>query len=226
MKPQKPLIPAALAMVAAFAFVSPALAETPLSASVTIHADKPGAVINPDIFGQFSEHLGRGIYKGIWVGKHSKIPNTDGYRNDVVAALKALHVPVVRWPGGCFADEYHWRNGIGPAAKRPTTVNTNWGGVPEPNTFGTDEFMKFAHMIGAKAYINGNLGTGTAGEMADWLKYLTSDQDTTLTRERAANGHKAPYKVPFGRSAMKAGAVAARCGRNTTSICSGAMRPS
>ena len=99
------------------------------------------------------------------------------------------------------------------AAKRPTTVNTNWGGVPEPNTFGTHEFMEFAHMIGAKAYINGNLGTGTAGEMADWLKYMTSDQDTTLTRERAANGHKAPWKVPFWAIG------------NETWGCGGNMRP-
>lgn len=199
MKSLKPIQSAALAVVAALALAPGAHAEAPaaLSASVTIHADKPGATISPEIFGQFSEHLGHGIYGGIWVGKHSKIPNTDGFRKDVVGALKALHVPVVRWPGGCFADEYHWRNGIGPAAKRPTTVNTNWGGVPEPNSFGTDEFMKFAHMIGAKAYINGNLGTDTAGEMADWLKYLTSDQNTTLTRMRAANGHKAPYKVAY-----------------------------
>ncbi len=165
MKSLKPIHSAALALVATLALAPRARAEAPaaLIASVTIHADKPGAKISPEIFGQFSEHLGHGIYGGIWVGKHSKIPNTDGFRNDVIAALKALHVPVVRWPGGCFADEYHWRNGIGPADKRPVTVNTNWGGVPEPNSFGTDEFMKFVHMIGAKAYINGNLGTGTAG---------------------------------------------------------------
>jgi alpha-N-arabinofuranosidase len=169
----------------------------PLSASVTIRADRPGAQINPDIFGQFAEHLGHGIYGGVWVGKDSSIPNTDGYRNDVVAALKDLHVPVIRWPGGCFADEYHWRDGVGPAAQRPVTVNTNWGGVPETNVFGTNEFLDFAEMIGAKAYINGNVGTGTAGEMADWLKYMTSDQDTTLTKLRRDNGRDRPWKIPF-----------------------------
>ncbi len=188
---------AALTFLAMFIAMPAATAQAPLSANVTIEADKPGAKIDPDIFGQFSEHLGHGIYDGLWVGKDSNIPNTDGFRNDVIAALKDLHVPVVRWPGGCFADEYHWRDGIGPADKRPVTVNTNWGGVPEPNTFGTDEFMKFVEMIGAKAYVNGNVGTGSPAEMADWLKYLTADQDTTLVRMRTANGHKDPYKVPF-----------------------------
>ncbi|MGH8141633.1 MAG: alpha-N-arabinofuranosidase [Steroidobacteraceae bacterium] len=185
------------ASAVAVAFTPSAAAQAPLGAQVTIHAGRPGAAINPDVFGQFSEHLGRGIYGGIWVGKDSKIPNTDGFRNDVIAALKALRVPVVRWPGGCFADGYHWRNGIGPEDQRPVTVNSNWGGVAEPNSFGTDEFMKFVKMIGAKAYINGNLGTGTPAEMSNWLDYLSSDQDTTLERLRAANGHKAPYKVAF-----------------------------
>ncbi|MGH8141117.1 MAG: alpha-N-arabinofuranosidase, partial [Steroidobacteraceae bacterium] len=122
------------ASAVAVAFTPGAAAQAPLGAQVTIHADRPGAEINPDVFGQFSEHLGRGIYGGIWVGKNSKIPNTDGFRNDVIAALKALRVPVVRWPGGCFADGYHWRNGIGPEDQRPVTVNSNWGGVAEPNS--------------------------------------------------------------------------------------------
>ncbi len=195
------------------AFISgPALTQTTLSASVTIHADKPGAQISPELFGQFSEHLGHGIYGGLWVGKDSKIPNTDGLRNDVTAALKDLRVPVVRWPGGCFADEYHWRDGVGPSDKRPVTVNTNWGGVPEPNSFGTDEFMKFVRMIGTKAYVNANVGTGTPAEMADWLKYMTADQDTTLVRMRAANGHKDPYKVPF----WAIGNETSGCGGNMT----------
>jgi len=192
---------------------APAGAAPPLAASVTVHADRPGAVINPNIFGQFAEHLGNGIYGGVWVGKDSPIPNTDGYRNDVLAALKELHVPVVRWPGGCFADEYHWRDGVGPAAQRPTTVNTNWGGVPESNAFGTNEFLDFAEMIGAKAYINGNVGTGTAGEMADWLKYMTSDQDTTLTRMRRAGGRDHPWKIGFWAIG------------NETWGCGGNMRP-
>ncbi len=115
-----------------------------LGASVLIHTDQPGAKIDRHIYGQFAEHLGRGIEEGVWVGEHSAIPNVRGFRKDVVAALRELHVPVVRWPGGCFADEYHWRDGIGPRAARPVTLNTNWGGVPESNDFGTHEFLDFA----------------------------------------------------------------------------------
>lgn len=162
---------------------------------ITVHADKPGAVINKYVYGQFSEHLGSGIYGGIYVGADSKIPNTRGFRNDVIAALKELHVPLVRWPGGCFADEYHWRDGIGPKDKRVTRINTNWGGVPDPNTFGTHEFFDFVEMIGADAYVNANMGTGTAAEAAQWLEYMTGDQDTTLVKERKANGRDKPFKV-------------------------------
>jgi len=167
------------------------------SATAVIHADQPGATIDRHLYGQFAEHLGRGIQEGIWVGEHSPIPNTRGFRDDVVAALRDLHVPVVRWPGGCFADEYHWRDGIGPRAKRPVTLNTNWGGVPETNEFGTHEFLDFAQMIGADAYINGNLGTGSPAEMAEWLQYLTSDRNTALTAERARNGHPKPWKIAY-----------------------------
>src|ERR1700745_2009149 len=116
---------------------------------LTLHAADTGPAISRHIFGQFAEHLGRGIYEGIWVGPDSSIPNTRGIRNDVVAALQALHVPNVRWPGGCFADEYHWRNGIGPAPQRPATLNPNWGGVIEPNQFGTHEFFDFLEQIGS-----------------------------------------------------------------------------
>jgi alpha-N-arabinofuranosidase len=167
------------------------------TAMATVHADRPGAKIDRHIYGQFAEHLGRGIYEGVWVGPNSKIPNTRGFRNDVVAALRDLHVPVVRWPGGCFADEYHWRDGIGPRARRPVTLNTNWGGVPETNEFGTHEFLDFAQMIGADAYINANLGTGSPEEMAQWLQYMTSDKPTALTAERARNGHPAPWKITY-----------------------------
>lgn len=162
---------------------------------LTIDASKTGAKIDRNLFGQFAEHLGHGIYEGIWVGPDSSIPNTRGIRNDVVAALKALRVPNVRWPGGCFADEYHWRNGIGP--HRAVTLNPNWGGVIEPNTFGTHEFMDFLDQIGAKAYVSVNLGTGTTREAAEWLEYMTTAQPTTLAKERAANGHSDPYKVSF-----------------------------
>lgn len=164
---------------------------------LSVDASKTGAKISRDIFGQFAEHLGRGIYGGIWVGPDSKIPNTRGIRNDVVAALRAIKVPDVRWPGGCFADEYHWRNGIGPANLRVVTLNPNWGGVIEPNTFGTHEFMDFLEQIGAEAYISVNVGSGTPREASEWLEYMTTAQPTTLEKERAANGHSAPYKVAY-----------------------------
>ena len=91
--------------------------------SISIDAGKPGPVINKYVYGQFAEHLGTGVYEGMWVGPKSNIPTTRGWRNDVVGALKALHVPLVRWPGGCFADVYHWRDGIGPQDKRPSNVD-------------------------------------------------------------------------------------------------------
>jgi alpha-N-arabinofuranosidase len=165
--------------------------------TVTVDAAKSGATIDRHIFGQFAEHLGRGIYGGVWVGTDSKIPNTRGIRNDVVGALKALKVPNVRWPGGCFADEYHWRNGIGPRDKRPATLNPNWGGVIEPNTFGSHEFFDFLDQIGAEAYLSINVGSGTAAEAADWLEYLTTPQPTALQQQRAANGHPEPFRVPI-----------------------------
>ena len=164
---------------------------------LTIEADKPGATINRDIFGQFAEHLGTGIYGGVWVGKESKIPNVRGIRSDVVGALKAIKVPVVRWPGGCFADEYHWRDGIGPVAKRKTTVNAVWAGAVEPNTFGTHEFMDFAEQIGSEAYVSVNMGSGSVQEAAEWLEYMTAVPPASAAKERAANGRKAPYRVKY-----------------------------
>ncbi len=162
---------------------------------LTVDASKSGAKIDRNIFGQFAEHLGNGVYEGIWVGKDSKIPNTRGIRNDVVGALKAIKVPNVRYPGGCFADEYHWRKGIG--EKRPATLNPNWGGVIEPNTFGTHEYLDFMDQIGSEAYLSVNVGSGTPQEAAEWFEYLTTDQKTELAKERAANGHPAPYKIAY-----------------------------
>jgi len=196
--------------LAVIALISPAAPADTLELSVD--ASKPGPTISRNIFGQFAEHLGHGIYGGIWVGPNSTIPNTRGIRNDVVAALKAIEVPDVRWPGGCFADEYHWRNGIGPADKRVVTLNPNWGGVIEPNTFGTAEFMDFLNQIGASAYISVNVGSGTPREAAEWLEYLTTDQPTTLAQERAANGHAAPYEVGF----LGIGNESWDCGGNMT----------
>jgi alpha-N-arabinofuranosidase len=192
---------------------SEVLAQTAqTSARVLVHADQIGTKIDRHIFGQFAEHLGRGIEEGVWVGERSSIPNLRGFRTDVIAALRELHVPVVRWPGGCFADEYHWRDGIGPRAARPVTLNTNWGGVPESNAFGTHEFLDFAGLIGADAYINGNIGTGSAREMAEWLQYMTSDRATSLTAERARNGHPKPWKIAY----FAVGNEAWGCGGNMT----------
>ena len=168
-----------------------------IKAQLTIRADQPKGTINRNLYGQFAEHLGRLIYDGIWVGEGSLIPNTRGIRNDVVTALKNLNIPVLRWPGGCFADEYHWRDGIGPRAQRPKRINSNWGGVIETNAFGTHEFMDLCETIGAAPYISGNVGTGTPQEMMEWLEYMTSDSDSTLANLRRQNGREKPWKVPY-----------------------------
>jgi len=164
---------------------------------LSIRADEPGLPISRYLYGQFAEHLGRGIYEGIWVGEDSPIPNTKGFRNDVVAALKALQIPVVRWPGGCFADEYHWRDGIGPRDQRPVRINTHWGWVDETNAFGTHEFFELVDMLGSEAYIAGNIGSGTPREMAEWLEYMTADGNSELAELRRANGRQDPWKVSF-----------------------------
>jgi alpha-N-arabinofuranosidase len=185
---------AALTLVAA----APAPARRPEAPiAVAVDITHPGPKIERDLFGQFAEHLGAGIYGGIWVGRDSPIPNVRGIRSDVVAALRTIHVPNVRWPGGCFGDEYHWRNGIGPAARRPITLNSNWGGVTEPNAFGTEEYMDFLGQIGADAYVSVNIGSGAPQEAAEWFEYMTSAQPTTLAKERAANGHPPPYRIKY-----------------------------
>jgi len=186
-------------IAAAAAAAAMATSQAGAAAPVTISADlsHPGPKISRQIFGQFAEHLGTGIYGGIWVGRDSPIPNVRGIRSDVVGALRALHVPNVRWPGGCFGDNYHWRDGIGPQAKRPATLNPDWGGVIETNAFGTEEYFDLLSQIGAEAFISENIGSGTVKEAADWFEYMTSDQPTTLAKERAANGHPEPYKVKY-----------------------------
>lgn len=187
-----------------------AVADEPVE--LALDASKTGAKIDRNIFGQFAEHLGHGVYEGLWVGPTSSIPNTRGIRNDVVAALRAIKVPNVRWPGGCFADEYHWRNGIGQSEERPVTLNPNWGGVTEPNTFGTHEFMDFLGQIGADAFISVNVGSGTPQEAAEWLEYLTTAESTSLAKARAANGHPAPYQVAY----LGIGNESWDCGGNMT----------
>src|SRR5208283_4574667 len=164
---------------------------------LVIHADQPGAEISRNIYGQFSEHLGHCIYGGIWVGEDSPIPNTRGIRNDVVAALKKIQVPVVRWPGGCFADQYHWEDGIGPRDQRPKRINTTWGGVVEDNQFGTHEFLDFCDQIGAAPYISGNVGSGTVEELAEWIEYMTASTNSVMSDMRRKNGRDEPWKIPF-----------------------------
>ncbi len=189
----------AVAAIAAALLGCPAPAQDagPVSAELVIRADRPGDKINRNIYGHFAEHLGRCIYEGIWVGEDSPIPNTRGIRNDVVAALKNLDLPVLRWPGGCFADEYHWRDGIGPRDQRPSRINTHWGGVIETNHFGTHEFMDLCEMIGAAPYVCGNVGSGTPQEMMDWVEYMTSDSQSTLAELRRKNGRDKPWKLEY-----------------------------
>ncbi len=153
--------------------------------------------INPELQGHFSEHLGRCIYEGIYVGENSEIPNTNGMRNDVVAALKEMKVPVLRWPGGCFADEYHWKDGIGPKETRKKMINTHWGGVVEDNSFGTHEFMELCKQLGCKTYINGNLGSGTVQEMSEWVEYMTFDGVSPMAKLRAENGSEESWTVDY-----------------------------
>jgi len=192
------------------ALTAPALAAEKVELSVDV--SKAGAKIDRNIFGQFAEHLGQGVYGGIWVGPDSSISNTRGIRNDVVAALKALRVPNVRWPGGCYADNYHWRNGIGPADQRAVTLNPTWGGVIETNSFGTHEFMDFLEQIGSEAYVSINVGSGSPREAAEWLEYMTDAQPTTLKKERTANGHSTPYRVGY----LGVGNESWACGGNMT----------
>jgi alpha-N-arabinofuranosidase len=179
-------------------FFSGTQKENPATVNqLVVVANNPGPVISKDIYGHFSEHLGSCIYGGIWVGPDSKIPNTYGIRNDVLYALREIKVPNLRWPGGCFADTYHWKDGIGPQEKRASIVNTHWGGVTEDNSFGTHEFMKLTELLDCDAYINGNVGSGTVQEMAEWVEYLTSDSDSPMTRLRKENGREEPWKVRY-----------------------------
>ncbi len=159
-------------------------------------ADKEGH-INREIYGNFSEHLGRCIYNGIYVGEDSDIPNIHGLRKDIIEAFKNIKLPVLRWPGGCFADEYHWRDGIGPKSERKKMVNTNWGGVVEDNSFGTHEFMEFCELVGCEPYISGNVGSGTVRELSEWVEYMTFDGISPEADLRKANGQEKPWKLKY-----------------------------
>ena len=153
--------------------------------------------IDPNIYGHFAEHLGRCIYEGIWVGEDSPIPNNGGIRTDVLEALKKIKIPVLRWPGGCFADEYHWMDGIGPRENRPTMINTHWGGVVENNHFGTHEFLRLCELLGCEPYICGNVGSGTVQEMSQWVEYMTFDGKSPMTDLRARNGREQPWRLKY-----------------------------
>lgn len=162
--------------------------------SLTLNANKERGTINRHIYGHFAEHLGRCIYDGFYVGEDSSIPNTRGFRDDIVDALRKINIPNLRWPGGCFADEYHWRDGIG--NDRPLRLNF-WGNAPEPNAVGTHEFLDLCEQLGCDPYFGGNVGSGTVQEMRDWVEYITSDYDSALSNERRQNGREKAWAMPF-----------------------------
>ena len=183
----------AISLTTVAASMAATAAET---VTVSLHPSDNAPVIEPEIYGQFTEHLGSCIYGGIWVGENSTIPNTRGYRNDVVEAIRELKVPVMRWPGGCFADEYHWMDGIGPREQRPRMVNTNWGGTVEDNSFGTHEFLDLCELTGVQPYISGNVGSGSVEELAKWVEYMTAE-DGPMARLRKENGREKPWKLKY-----------------------------
>lgn len=164
---------------------------------LVINTYDKGSRIDKNIYGNFSEHLGRCIYNGIYVGENSPIPNEKGMRKDIVKALREMKLPVLRWPGGCFADEYHWKDGIGPKENRKKMINTNWGGVVEDNSFGTHEFLELCRQIGCEPYINANVGSGTVQEMSEWIEYMNFDGVSPMAKLREENGQKDPWHVRF-----------------------------
>jgi alpha-N-arabinofuranosidase len=166
-------------------------------ASITVYSEQGKRIIPKEIYGQFAEHLGTCIYGGLWVGEDSEIPNTQGYRNDVLEALKELKVPVLRWPGGCFADVYHWTDGIGPKEQRPKLVNTNWGGTVEDNSFGTHEFFNLCELLGCEPYLSGNVGSGTVDELAKWVEYITAEAGSPMAELRKKNGREKPWHLKY-----------------------------
>jgi alpha-L-arabinofuranosidase len=181
--------------------------------SIVINADLGKEKINKHIYGHFSEHLGRCIYGGFYVGEgNAKIPNTQGVRNDVVDALKKLKVPNLRWPGGCFADTYHWKDGVGPKKDRPTMVNTWWGGVTEDNSYGTHDFLNMCELIGAEPYLSANVGSGTVQEVSEWIQYTNFDGVSPMSSWRKENGREKPWNVKF----WGVGNEAWGCGGNMT----------
>lgn len=166
-------------------------------AAAVVQGDQDGGTISRNLYGHFAEHLGRCIYDGVWVGEDSSIPNTRGMRNDIVEALRKISIPNLRWPGGCFADDYHWRDGVGPRDERPKKVNMYWGQVTDINAFGTHEFLDLCEQLGAEPYVAGNVGSGTPEEMRDWIEYMTYDGDSEMANLRRANGREEPWKIKY-----------------------------
>ena len=162
-----------------------------------INPNEKIATINKDIYGHFSEHLGRCIYEGIYVGEDSKIPNVNGMRCDVVNALREMGIPVLRWPGGCFADEYHWKDGIGKKSERKKMINTHWGGVVEDNSFGTHEYFELCRQLGCDTYVNANVGSGSVKEMSEWVEYMTFDGVSPMAELRKKNGSEKPFDLTY-----------------------------
>ena len=165
--------------------------------TAVLKIDSAKQTISKHIYGHFAEHLGRCIYDGFFVGDTSKIKNTAGVRNDIIDALKKLKIPNLRWPGGCFADTYHWKDGIGDKTKRPSIVNTNWGNVTEDNSFGTHDFLNMCKVLGCEPYLSGNVGSGTVQELADWVQYTNFDNVCPMSELRKQNGQAQPWGVRY-----------------------------
>nr|WP_315174602.1 alpha-L-arabinofuranosidase C-terminal domain-containing protein [uncultured Flavobacterium sp.] len=202
----------ALLILFIFTFCNQTIVAQKETTVVTIKNTTNAPTINKNIYGHFAEHLGRSIYGGFFVGDTSKIPNTNGVRNDIVAALKELKIPNLRWPGGCFADTYHWKDGIGPKENRPTIVNQWWGGTTEDNSFGTHDFLNLCELLGAEPYLSGNVGSGTVQELADWVQYANFGGKSPMSDLRIKNGRTEPWKVKF----WGIGNEAWGCGGNMT----------
>ncbi len=179
-------------------FFLPGICIYSQSATVILHVADAKTIINKNIYGHFAEHLGHCIYSGLFVGDSNQvIPNTDGVRNDIIAALKKLKVPVLRWPGGCFADTYHWKDGVGPKKERPTMINKWWGGVTEDNSFGTHDFLNMCERIGADPYLAGNVGSGTVQELSQWVQYVNGEGLSPMSLWRKNNGRDKPWHVKY-----------------------------
>jgi alpha-N-arabinofuranosidase len=181
----------------ALSLAVPALAQAQTTVPITVQAGDPKIIISKNIQGQFAEHLGRCIYGGFWAEPGLNVPKQGRIRMDIVEALRKIHVPNLRWPGGCFADTYHWHDGVGPTAQRPKMLNLWWGNTLEDNSFGTHEFLELCGLLGTEPYLAANVGSGTVQEMSNWMEYLNSNEDTPMVQERRKNGHAEPYKVSW-----------------------------